>query len=353
MNKRTVAFIFGGVGCEHSVSVTGALNLYPHVDREKFKPIPVLISKSGEWLTEKNYDEPTLDGFLKHAKEGKLMPTFPVRLGKRCGFMIDGDTVECSAAFPLLHGDGGEDGTVQGALISAGIRFVGCDTVAGAVAIDKGFTKAIAEKLGIPVVPWIYTADGDAVRFISLAERTLGYPLFVKAARLGSSVGAYTARCREELVRAYGLASRLGSMRVIGEKLIEAPRELECGFYSVKGKVIFTNIGEISAKDGFYDYDTKYVTGNARITDSADIDSFTKGRILSYAKLITEAIGCRGLSRIDFFLDKGGSIYFNEINTMPGMTGESLYPRLLEGCGISPRDMLTELLEDAVYAGNI
>ena len=353
-DKKQVALIFGGTGCEHAVSVAGAKNLYPRFDREKFRVLPVIITKEGKWLTDEGYAEKDLDGFLGAVSRGNVSDTFPVRLGEKRGFISPSGIIECSCAFPLLHGDGGEDGVIQGALRTAGIPFVGCDTQASAVCADKGFTKAVARWLNIPVVPWIYACGESAVDFVCLVERTLGYPVFVKPARLGSSVGAGIARSRPQLMRVYKSASELGGGRVIAERYVEGARELECAYFSVNGKVLFTNPGEIISSGGFYDYGAKYTEeSSAKVSTDCHADDEVKELIRSYAQKLCRVLGCVGVSRVDFFLDRDGKIYFNEINTMPGMTDTSLYPRLLSAYGISVSEMLTELMEDSWYAGDI
>ena len=354
MNKKTVALIFGGTGCERDISVLSAKNLYPYFDKGKFRVLPVFIDESGAWLTDADYSSPALDGFISSAKAGKAAYTHPVRLGIKRGFITECGIIECHSAFPMLHGDGGEDGAVQGALRTAGIATVGCDTLSSAVCLDKGFTKAVAESMNIPVVPWIYITEGDEESFICEAERAIGYPLFIKPSRLGSSVGAGIAKNRYELRRAFRAAREAGGERILAERFIENAREIECGFYSARGKLLFTDPGEISSSFGFYDYSSKYTAEtHATVSDISKIDSSTSEKIKEYARALVLRLGCMGMSRIDFFLDGCGNIYFNEINTIPGMTEGSLYPRLLARCGISTERMLTELIEDTLYAGNI
>jgi D-alanine-D-alanine ligase len=254
-----------------------------------------------------------------------------------------------SAAFPILHGDFGEDGRIQGLLECIGMPFVGCKTVTGAVAADKGFTKAVAESIGIPTVPWTAVngvPDGERIKEI---EDTLSYPIFVKPARLGSSVGAGIAHDRAELCSLLSAAGELGDGRVIAERCLRSPRELECAMLDTARGRIFTFPAEVRTEGEFYSFEEKYSsTSSAKLALRAEITEKTAECIKDYAKALADALGLEGISRIDFFLD-GDDIYFNEVNTMPGLTESSLYPGLMEAKEESA-DFVNLLLESAVGA---
>lgn len=353
--KKTVALIFGGAGCEHSVSVMSARYVFGAMDREWLSPLPVVITEKGEWLTvPKPREFADLDEFIEVWSKGGLCVAHPLRLQNGGGLLVSGEVIPLDAALPLLHGDMGEDGTVQGALDILGIPYVGCRTGAGALCADKTFTKSVAVALDIPTLPWVSGRGMSEEGFCRLAEGKLGFPLFLKPISLGSSVGASAVKTRADLTEAYAKAYAFAGCNVMAEPLIDSPRELECAFFSAGGRTVFTSVGEISTRGGFYDYEAKYSKDSrASVCDRADLDPVTSDRIKEYSKRLSEYVGCRGLSRIDFFLDSRGNIYFNEINTMPGMTEGSLYPRLLLREGISLTQMLNALIEDCIYAGDI
>lgn len=347
MNDRniTVALVFGGVGCEREVSLMGADNVREALRGCGFRVLPVIVTRSGAWLT------PTTDAasVSQLDTEEELTPTFPVRLGDERGFIVGKSLVRVDAVMPLLHGEGGEDGAICGLLQSVGIPYIGCDTLTNAFCIDKAFLKLIAEDLGIPTVKGIYTTEYSEINDTRKRVRAeLGYPVFVKPTRLGSSVGASVARDDCELVRSIEFA-RKHSPRILIEKLVEGARELEIAVIRLKGKLLFTNIGEIRYDGGFYDYERKYSSGpDVTVTPSFPWDIEVVSRIKEYARRICEAVGTVGLSRIDFFLDPVGNIYLNEINTMPGMTKTSLFPRLAEQAGVPLSALLCSLVGEAV-----
>ena len=322
-DKKQVALLYGGRGFEHSVSVAGAKNLVSLIDTERYALFPVLIDKNGKLSlrspgsTERGVSlTPTVGGFLT---EG-------------------GEYIRVDCAFPLLHGDFGEDGTVQGLLSFLDIPYVGADTRASAICIDKAVTKSVAEALGIPTVKWRLITDRS--------HRDIDLPAFIKPDCLGSSYGASGAKTRAELERAIGVAADLGAGRVLAERAVSPLRELECAYFSAQGERIFTDAGEILC-DGFYSYDKKYSSHAAASTTRASISKELSERIREYSRALCDFIGIRHLARVDFFLS-GEELFFNEINTMPGMTETSLYFRLLESHGISAREATSRLISDAI-----
>ena len=308
----TIALIYGGEGYEHSVSMLGFQHLFPILEKN-YRVLPIYIDTCGEFWLENKRVFPTYGGFA----DG------------------DGVTYKVDCAFPLLHGDMGEDGVVQSALTLGKIPFIGCTPTVGAVCRDKFTVKAVATSLGIPTLP---------ARLISRDDE-IALPCFIKPTGLGSSIGAGAARDEAELKIALENAFRYTD-RVMAEPLLEGKRELECGYFGVKGKELFTNAGEILSSGRFYDYDSKYGGGTETAT-VADISPKINEKIKEYSARLVSALGVRHISRIDFFLS-GEDIYFNEINTMPGFTAESLYPRMLSAMGIDLSEMLTLLIEDAV-----
>ncbi len=318
--RKTLALIYGGRGYESEVSLHGAENIRPIIEK-KYNCLPIFIDKGGRWLA-----------FGKDV--------FPYKRGFYCP--EGGEHFKCDCAIPLLHGDFGEDGIVQGALECASVTYVGCRSTVGAICRDKSILKAVAEKIGIPTLLYLTAKRGE--RVIKRAESELGYPMFVKPACLGSSVGASPARDRGELVFALKNAFAVSS-RVIIERLLEPKRELECGYFRAKGKELFTKCGEILAGGEFYDYDSKYKNGTEAIP-KAEVAPWVNEKIREYSRRLVSRLGIDGLCRIDFFLS-GEDIYFNEINTMPGMTAASLYMKMLSAEGISPEEMIDLLVLDA------
>ena len=312
----TVALIYGGQGCEREVSISGFRHLFPILD-EIFETLPIIIDTNGDWLYKNKRVFPTVGGF--YCPES-------------------GESLRVDCAFPLLHGDYGEDGVIQCALTVARIPYVGCDGRVGAICRNKSVVKACAEYLGIPTLPHIALRPGDDLS-------TLTFPLFLKPATLGSSVGASAVREPSELKSALERGFSLCDM-MIAEPLLEDKRELECGYFSAKGKELFTNAGEILIDGGFYDYKRKY----ERRTETralADIPTEVNEAIRDYSKRLVRYLGIRQISRLDFFLS-GEKIYLNEINTMPGFTPDSLYAKMLSGVGIPLKRMLRELCEDCL-----
>lgn len=351
--KHTVALIFGGRGYEHDVSVEGAKFLYSLIDRELYDTLPVYISRSGEWLAP---TKPCEDisrlvlgkictvGVTPTCKNGTGGVLFPSR-------QDSGEFIKICAAIPLLHGDFGEDGIVQGALENARIPFVGCDTSAGAILSDKVYTKIVAEHLGVPTVPWVTAIGKSTAEARALAESGIGYPIFIKPSRLGSSIGAALAKDVESFNTAYELAKEVGNEKVLIEKYIEVEKELECAYFRGKSKELFTKPGEISTNRDFYDYSTKYEINAAAVLDCAEVSEDIQKQINEYSRALVEFFGIRDLSRIDFFLARDGTLYFNEINTFPGFTEHSLYPRLLSLAGVNPRELVSELISRARERG--
>ncbi len=334
--KNNIAIIYGGKGAEHEISLLSAEFVLLHIDREKFKPVPVLITKDGDWLiTDKIRDD------------GVGTPCYPARLSGGSGLMTAAKLLPIFCALPILHGNYGEDGIVQGALECAGIRFAGCKTFSGALCADKAVTKTVAESLGIPTAQFVLGTKEPDEKYISnikkRAELLFGYPMFIKPSGGGSSVGASRVICDSDFDLAYKSAAKYGE-RVIVEEAVDVNLELECAVFADKSQEIFTKIGSVSANGRFYDYDSKYKDNTARVSTSSYIDQDAQTAICEFSKSLVSALDIKQLSRIDFFLSKRGEIIFNEINTLPGLTEKSLYPRLMSECGISHEELITKLI---------
>ena len=332
IEKKRVALIFGGRGLEHPVSVSGAKNLLSLLDGERYETLPLLISESGDFYIHSPY-----------STSAPTNPVCPINRGGRGGVITEGgEFIAIDCAIPLLHGDHGEDGEAQGLLSALRIPFVGSDARASAVCLDKAVTKSVAESLGIPTVPWRLLTEGDGTHGVDL-------PAFVKPNILGSSYGASEARNEEELERAVRAARDVGDGRVLAERLVSPIRELECAYFSAQGETLVTPAGEILC-NGFYSYDKKYSNLSAPVLAKAELPKSIGDELRSHAERLCRFIGIRHLARIDFFLS-GDALYFNEINTLPGMTENSLYLKLLDSAGISPEEAVTRLVSDAIAEG--
>ena len=335
--KKRIALIYGGEGCERSISLMSARCAHKLLDKEKYEVIPVFISHKGNWYVRGK------DPFGALPQAGAV-PTFPVMLHGKSGLLVSDGILEIDAAIPLLHGNFGEDGIIQGTLEAAHIPYVGCDVVSSAACIDKSYTKSIASTLGIKTARWVVEygkEEADKNRARSLAEGKLSYPMFIKPARLGSSIGASAVMCKYEFDAAFLSASRHGG-GVIIEELIPVEYEIECAYLFVNGKHRFSADGAVKTNGTAYSFKEKYVGG--RISAKKDSHHPYKKRIEGLAKRLVRAIGIRGIARIDFLVASDGEIYFNEINTMPGMTERSLYPALTESMGLSQGEFLDALI---------
>ena len=327
--KFTVALIYGGEGFEHEISLIGAKNVLGMIDREKYEVIPVFISKTGEW-------------FIENGRERTQV--FPALLYGIHGLTTGKKIIPIDVAVPLLHGDFGEDGIIIGLLKAAHIKYVGCDVLAGAVCADKTLTKFICDAIGIPTAKWTFSDDENAEAIAENAEKKLGYPMFIKPASLGSSIGISKVSCRDEFISAYKKAHAL-SKRVLIEEAVSVKNELECAYLSVCGKEYFKT-GEILAGGEFYDYDRKYLTETK--TETQFNNSEAEKTVIEMADKLRLALGIRQISRFDFFLTENGEILFNEINTFPGMTKTSLYPLLTEKMGFSEGEFINRLISEAL-----
>ncbi len=333
--KKSVALIFGGEGCEREISVRSARNIYEMIDREKYSVLPIYISESGDWYAQRE---------MPSGEMSYDIPTFPVRIGGKSGFLVKGHVGTVSVALPILHGEYGEDGVIQGALEAAHIRYIGCDVISGAVASDKAYTKSVAESLGIPTAKWVSSDGLSREEIKKLAEEKFGYPMFIKPARRGSSIGASRVDAEEDFYPAYDAAAHHG--RVIVEEYIAVSHEVECGFFSLSGKTHVHPGGTIDTHGAFYDFDTKYTATDGVKTSHGAALTPERAKIADMARRLAAALDMRHVGRIDFLVGEGREIYFNEINTIPGMTKTSLFPLITEDMGFEKGEFINRLIEE-------
>ena len=335
--KKRIILIYGGEGCECEISKKSAKSLYAFIDKSKFQIIPVFISTDGSWYI--------TDGI----SDSKLCPTYPVRINSRSGLYVDGDITEVDLAIPVLHGDFGEDGIIQGALDCAHIPYLGCGVFASAVCADKICTKIIAEHLKIPSAKFVATDPSTTEsEAILRAEAAFSYPMFLKPSGLGSSIGAARANTRRELSSAFA-AARAISERILIEECVDVLYELECGTLTVGAKTHVSPSGRIYTNGAFYDYGGKYLSKDSPKTAHGVRDNPEIMRLAAeYSEALIRTVGIRTLSRIDFFYTRSGELLFNEINTLPGMTETSLYPLLTEDMGFPKNEYINILISEAV-----
>lgn len=354
MKKLSVCVLFGGMSPEHEVSLRSAESVLNHLDKEKYNIFPVGITKGGDWILYTGQDYALLPtGQWEKYEHNRRAAISPVRGQGLLSF--EGDCVvreRIDVVFPVLHGENGEDGTIQGLLQLAGIPYVGPHVAASAVAMDKTLTKLVIDQAGVPQAAWQLVRsvdlDGRMERILENLENRFTYPMFVKPAGTGSSVGVSKAANREELRRALTDAG-VYDEKILVEEFIHG-REIEVAVMGNDSPVA-SICGEIDSGAEFYDYEAKYVTDTSTAYIPARIDEAVAEQVRDYAVQVYKAIGCQGLSRVDFFVTYDqDNVVFNEINTLPGFTSISMYPKLFAASGIPYGQLLDELLKLALEA---
>ena len=354
MKKLSVCVLFGGMSPEHDVSLRSAESVLNNMDPEKYNIYPVGITKEGDWVLFGGTDYAELPGgqWLENPNNRRAAIS-PVRGQGLLRF--EGDCVvreHIDVVFPVLHGENGEDGAMQGLLQLAGIPYVGPHVSASAVSMDKTLTKLVADKAGVPQAAWhlVRRADLDSrmEQTLDALEARFPYPMFVKPSGTGSSVGVSKAANREALAQAL-TAAAVYDEKILVEEFIRG-REVEVAVMG-NDSPMASVCGEIDAGADFYDYDAKYITDTSTAYIPARISEETEEQVREAAVKIYSAIGCRGMSRVDFFVTfEDEKIVFNEINTLPGFTSISMYPKLFEASGIPYGQLIDELLRLAQEA---
>lgn len=346
--KKSVLILFGGESTEHEVSRISAYNVINGIDKEKYELTIIGITKKGNWFLYEGDYEKIKDGSWEAVdnKEAFISPSKACR-----GIVIinkDGSVSykKIDICFPVLHGKNGEDGTMQGLLELSGINFVGGKTLSMAMCMDKVMTKIVLEKNNIPQTPYFFLRKEDDVKE-ALLKSQMEFPLFVKPVNAGSSIGASKATDLKGFEKAVAEAF-LYDNKVLVEKNINC-REIEVAVMG-NTELRAAGPGEIISDAEFYDYDTKYITNdNVGYKIPADITKEQTELIKDYAKKAYKALECRSLSRVDFFIDKDtGEIYLNEINTLPGFTNISMYPKLFISEGVEYKELIDLLLETSI-----
>ena len=354
--KLRVGILFGGKSAEHEVSLQSAKNVYDAIDRNKYEPVLIGIDKSGRWLLNDgsrfllNADDPRRIRLNPSSDAIALVPQSGGAIANLSLNRNDTETMASSAAvdvvFPILHGPFGEDGTVQGLLKLADIPFVGAGVLASAMCMDKDVMKRILRDAGLPIGKFRAVRADEEVPGYDEVCAELGSPLFIKPANMGSSVGVSKVHNRDEYLPAIKDAFEYDT-KLMFEEYIPG-RELECSV--LDGAEITASVpGEVKPSHEFYSYDAKYIDENgAVLTIPADVPAETVRRIQELSIAVFRTLCCEGLGRVDFFLKEDGSIIINEINTMPGFTRISMYPKLWEAAGLSYTALINRLIELAL-----
>jgi D-alanine-D-alanine ligase len=353
-SKITVGVLFGGRSAEHEVSLVSAAAIINGLDKRKYNVIPIGITPEGKWLS-------TPDAItvlkartrLNSSAERILLPDPALQglVALHAGSRAPGPRTSLDLLFPVLHGTFGEDGTVQGLFELADIPYVGAGVLGSAIGMDKVVTKQLCEHARIPVTPYVWFSQSQfakhSMELMSRIEKTFGYPVFVKPANLGSSVGITKAHNRRELKAAVVLASQYDT-KILVEKAVRDPREIEVSVIG-NDRPVASIPGEVVSSNEFYDYDAKYVDGKSTAIIPARLSPTLTKRIQDYAVRSFAAIDCSGMARVDFLLSKStGRVYFSEINTIPGFTSISMFPKLWEASGLAFSKLLDRLIELAL-----
>ena len=344
MSKLNVAIICGGISSEHEISCISAGGVLKAIDSSKYTVTLIGITKTGNWvLLPNDYPLEINHGKLPNVDENAAAIVADVH-----GFSVSGKALNIDVVFPVLHGPYGEDGTIQGLLEIANLPYVGSGVLASAVAMDKSFAKPIFAAAGMDVADGIVVTSADK----QVAIDDLAYPVFVKPARGGSSRGTHKVNSVDGLNAALKDAF-LFDHKVMIEQAVTG-REIECAVLESNGIAQASVVGEIiiDSKFEFYDFEAKYLDGATTAKIPADLPSEISDEIRRKAVQAFKALGCSGLARCDFFYTDKGEIIINEINTMPGFTGTSMYPKLMAASGIDYKSLISALIETALLRTN-
>lgn len=348
--KKNVGIIFGGRSTEHEVSLQSARNIVDAIDKEKFDVTLIGIDKNGIWhLNEStqfllNSDNPAR---IALHQSGRNIAFIPGQDKQQLVEFQSKALSQLDVVFPIVHGTLGEDGSLQGLLKMVNLPFVGSQVLGSAICMDKEVSKRLLRDAGLNIAPFIkLTKQNRQQMDFDIARTQLGLPLFIKPANQGSSVGVSKVNTADEFKIALDTAFTYDN-KVLIEKGIEG-REIECAVMG-NHKPVASVCGEIELSDSFYSYDTKYLNEKgAKVTIPADIPDDISQKIKHIAVNAYETLECTGLARVDVFLTMDGTVFINEINTLPGFTNISMFPKLWEASGLSYTDLITHLIELAI-----
>ena len=341
MARQRVAVIFGGRSAEHEVSLRSARSVIEALDGDRWEVAPVGVTRSGAWLSVTETEQALASG-VEGLREGGI----PLTEGGALA-----ELGSCDVAFPLVHGTYGEDGCLQGLLEMADIPYAGAGVAASGVGMDKALQKALFAEAGIPVARYVvlrrWEIEGDPEEARRFVEDEIGYPCFAKPANGGSSIGITRVASREDLAQAFA-AALPHDEKVVVERAM-AGREIECSVLGNAAPEAAAVVGEIEPDREFYDYDSKYASDSGTALHvPAHIAAEAAERVRELARRMYLAMGCEGYARVDFFVDEDGEVTGSEVNTVPGFTSISMFPRLWEASGLAYPDLLTRILDLAI-----
>jgi len=344
MSNKKIGLVFGGKSAEHDVSIMSARSVYKELLSTEFEAFPIYINKDGYWINSET---------SKRVVKGDIEQTKNINSEYQNIFtsLVNNFPENIDLVFPLMHGPFGEDGKIQGFFEVLDIDYVGAGTSASAVSMDKIYFKNIISKYDLPQTKYITIsestwAEAEAKKILEIKSRIRGkisYPLFVKPANLGSSIGISRVTEEEEIESAIDFALKYDNRILIEAEV--AGREIECSILEVETGCISSKPGEIIPANEFYDYEAKYYSTNTILKTPADLSNKLENSIRDLAEKTFQLLNCSGLARIDFFLDNEDNIFINELNTMPGFTSKSMYARMWEASGMNYSDLLKKLIE--------
>lgn len=349
---KKVLVVFGGASSEHDISTVSAKFVIENIPADKYEVVMLGITKQGEWFKYTGKTENLPEDKWTQDKENLTKAV--ISPDSSCHGLIVFEnggvkTEKIDVVFPVMHGKNGEDGTIQGLMQLAGIPYVGCDCASSAVCMDKVLTNTVADCAGIPQAKWLgvteheYSLNEDAV--IDKAEQYLGYPVFVKPANAGSSVGVTKVSSRENFKEAMNIAFNEDTKIVLEEGIVG--QEVECAVIG-NDEPMAGQVGEIVSVNEIYDFEAKYVSDASELFIPARLSEDVIEDVKKAACKAYKALGCSGLARVDFFVrESDGKIMLNEPNTIPGFTSISMYPKLMNSAGIDSPTLLSRLIECA------
>lgn len=351
-DRVRVAILLGGKSAEHEVSLMSAANVVKAIDKAKYDVVPILITKAGQWRELALENGVLPDPIPQGSPELCLLPGGGGRLLRLQDGAAPQALPKIDVLFPVLHGLDGEDGSVQGLAAVAGVPLAGCGIVGSANALDKDIAKRLLREAGLGVARSLTARPGEMPSFEQATE-ALGLPLFVKPARQGSSVGVSKATSAESFAAALAEAFRHDRVVLVEEFI--AGREIELSVLEqADGETIVSLPGEIAAaaSHGFYTYEAKYIDEDgARVEVPANLPPETIAKLQALAKRAFHALGCDGMARVDFFLRPDGSALVNEINTIPGFTDISMFPKALAASGVAYPDLIDRVIRHGLARG--
>ncbi len=355
VKKLRVGLIFGGRSGEHEVSFLSASSIIKAINKDKYTVVPIGITKEGRWISPLDSELALQSGKIE-GKSTVILLNDPsgnalVRIDDNQRFEKSSNLEKIDIIFPILHGPYGEDGTIQGLLELANIPYVGSGVAASAISMDKDFMKIIFQQKNLPILKWMTIKrkewQKNKEKILSLIRNDFKYPLFVKPANMGSSVGITKVHKKEELEKAIDLASSYDS-KILIEEGLEDVREIECAVLG-NDEPRASVVGEVRPAGEFYDYDSKYIDEGTQLIIPAELPDDVSKKVQEIALSAFKSVDAVGMARVDFFISKKeNKIYLNEINTIPGFTSVSMYPRLWVASGMPYPELIDRLIQLAL-----